>query len=72
MVTGKRDKWKEKGGACRALSTREDGMWHEVSTMEMGYGALSIGSVMPTLCDFGQMSSLCLDFLLMKCNDLRP
>lgn len=34
--------------------------------MEVGYVALSLGSVMPALCDFGRLSSLCLCFQLMK------
>lgn len=72
MVTGQRDERKEKGGGCRAPSTQKEGKWREVTTLEKGRGALSLGSAMPTLCDSGQMSSLCLDFLLMTWDDLRP
>jgi hypothetical protein len=57
MVTGKRDERKERGGGFRAPGSQEEG-----TTREAGYEALSLGSVMPTLCDFGQLSSLCLHF----------
>lgn len=40
--------------------------------MEMGHGAPSLGLVMPTLCVFGQESSLCVDFLQVQWGDLRP
>lgn len=71
-VTGKRDERKEKGEGCEAPSTQDEGEWLKVTTMEMGHGALSLGLVTPTLCVFGQKSSLCVDFLLAQWGDLRP
>lgn len=49
----RKERQEERKGGCRAPSTQEAG-----TTVEVGYAALSLGSVMPTRNDFRRLSSL--------------